>query len=131
MEDITNKFGLLTRDAIIVDEVLNDGDSVGSLKIIHSPGHTPGHICLYSEEDRVVIGGDFLFKSVLGNEGLYVPSSELSFDPLLGGVSPRRLSKLHFDKLLLGHQDAPLLDNASASVERAAKDIISVAKPPS
>ncbi|MGI0078294.1 MAG: MBL fold metallo-hydrolase [Nitrososphaerales archaeon] len=120
MEDIAKKFGKLGVDPIPIDEVLNDGDSIGRLKVVHSPGHTPGHIAVYSSEDRTVIGGDFLFKSVLGVEGLFVPDSEVSIDPLLAAVSARRISQLHFEKLLLGHQDAPILENASEAVERAA-----------
>ncbi|CAN5597730.1 hypothetical protein BH20ACT10_BH20ACT10_14050 [soil metagenome] len=45
---------------------LSDGDRVEaggvSLEVIETPGHTLGHISLYSHEDRVLIGGD-LFHS--------------------------------------------------------------------
>ena len=42
---------------------LEDGDVIpglGGLRVIHTPGHTPGSICLYSEERRLVIVGDIL-----------------------------------------------------------------------
>lgn len=32
----------------------------GGIKIIHTPGHTPGHICLYIKEGGVLIAGDGL-----------------------------------------------------------------------
>jgi hypothetical protein len=67
-----------------------------------------------------LIGGDFLFSGVMGIDGLYVPQ-ELSIDPVVAVLSAKRISRLHFDKLLLAHQNAPLLDgNAPNAVERAA-----------
>ena len=36
------------------------------LKVLHTPGHTPGHISLYSEDDAVVWVGDVLFKGSVG-----------------------------------------------------------------
>jgi hydroxyacylglutathione hydrolase len=47
------------------DELLNDGDAVAlgehRFTVMHLPGHDPGHIVLYSEPDRVFLGGDVLF----------------------------------------------------------------------
>ena len=52
------------------DEFLEDGMvlEVGNLKIrvIHTPGHTPGQSCLYVEDEGVVIVGDLLFKGSVG-----------------------------------------------------------------
>ncbi|MFY9750645.1 MAG: MBL fold metallo-hydrolase [Methanoregula sp.] len=46
---------------IVPDIKLNDGDTIGGLKVIHTPGHTPGSICLWSEADKVLISGDTVF----------------------------------------------------------------------
>ena len=123
-EQVEKKFGSLARDPVVADYWLSEGDKVGRLKVIHSPGHTLGHMSLYSEEDGAVIGGDFLFKDVLGSDGLFLPKW-VSIDPVLAGVSARRIAQLHFDKLLLGHQNEPLLDkNAPAEVEKAANQLL-------
>ncbi|MBA2690912.1 MAG: MBL fold metallo-hydrolase [Rubrobacter sp.] len=49
-----------------VTRYLSDGDRIEaggvSLEVIETPGHTLGHVSLYSHEDRVLIGGD-LFHS--------------------------------------------------------------------
>jgi len=45
-------------EPIIVDEQVSDENMIGSLKVIHTPGHTPGHISLYYEEDRILFGAD-------------------------------------------------------------------------
>jgi glyoxylase-like metal-dependent hydrolase (beta-lactamase superfamily II) len=52
----------------------SDGEiyAVGNLnfKILHSPGHTPGHIVLAEEELRKVFGGDCLFAGSIGRTDL-------------------------------------------------------------
>ncbi len=40
--------------------LLVPGDRVGSLEVIASPGHTPGHVALLSHRDRALICGDAL-----------------------------------------------------------------------
>ena len=46
---------------IMPDIVLSDGDIIGGLTVIHTPGHTPGSICLFSALDKVLISGDTVF----------------------------------------------------------------------
>jgi glyoxylase-like metal-dependent hydrolase (beta-lactamase superfamily II) len=46
---------------IAPDIILAEGDTIGELTVIHTPGHTPGSICLFSERDRVLISGDTVF----------------------------------------------------------------------
>jgi glyoxylase-like metal-dependent hydrolase (beta-lactamase superfamily II) len=46
---------------IAPDIVLAEGDIIGELKVFHTPGHTPGSICLFSEQDHVLISGDTVF----------------------------------------------------------------------
>lgn len=38
--------------------LLNPGDRVGSLEVIASPGHTPGHIAFFDHRDKTLIAGD-------------------------------------------------------------------------
>jgi glyoxylase-like metal-dependent hydrolase (beta-lactamase superfamily II) len=53
---------------------LNEGDEVrlgnDILKVILAPGHSPGSICFYSEEQKFVIGGDVLFRESIGRTDL-------------------------------------------------------------
>lgn len=49
---------------------LNDGDSIrfgnSEVKVLYTPGHANGSICLYSEKDDFVIVGDVLFNESIG-----------------------------------------------------------------
>ncbi|MDB3870525.1 MBL fold metallo-hydrolase [bacterium] len=50
------------------NDTLTFGDS--SFKILFTPGHAPGHICLYSKENNLVIAGDVLFQGSIGRTDL-------------------------------------------------------------
>ena len=40
---------------------LHEGDDYFGWKVIHTPGHTPGSICLYNQKENSLISGDTLF----------------------------------------------------------------------
>lgn len=42
----------------------------GSLRIIHTPGHTPGHVCLYDDSSKLLLTGDTLFRESIGRTDL-------------------------------------------------------------
>ena len=42
------------------DVLLEPGDCVGSLEVIETPGHTPGHVAFLDTRDRTLIAGDVL-----------------------------------------------------------------------
>lgn len=52
------------------DVLLEDGDTIDEagirLTVLHTPGHTPGGICLYAETEGVVFAGDTLFADGIG-----------------------------------------------------------------
>ena len=50
----------------------NDIVSFGNneLTVIFCPGHSPGHICLYSERESTLISGDLIFKNSIGRSDL-------------------------------------------------------------
>ncbi|MFN3599172.1 MAG: MBL fold metallo-hydrolase [Aquificaceae bacterium] len=72
-----------------------------SLKVLHTPGHTPGLCCLYNERDKVLIAGDLLFKGGVGRWDL--PGGDLE---ALRGSLKRIFEELEDDVLVIcGHYD--------------------------
>ena len=44
-----------------VDRLLNDNETLdicGGLRVLHTPGHTPGHISLFLEQSNIIVAGD-------------------------------------------------------------------------
>lgn len=117
MRALIKEYGSFEVEPISVDEQVSDGDMIGSLKVIHTPGHTPGHISLYYEKDKLLLGADSIYKHVFGAEGMYISAPQVSIDPVTAIISAQRLSKVNFDKLLMAHQDSPLLEEARGAVE--------------
>jgi ribonuclease/clavin/mitogillin len=42
------------------EEIRLGGSAVDRWEVLHTPGHAPGHICLWNEDERVVIVGDMV-----------------------------------------------------------------------
>ncbi len=102
-----------------VDRVLQDGDVLpfaGGLRVIHAPGHTPGHIALYSKERRVLFAGDSLMNTL----GLRLPMYFASHDMDQARRSVRMLAELDFDIALPGH-GAPIIGRANEKMAEWAK----------
>lgn len=60
--------------APIGEEFLTENDTIqigeDQLTIIYAPGHSPAHLCFYSEAQGFLIGGDVLFKNSIGRTDL-------------------------------------------------------------
>ena len=56
------------------DEFIKDGDdiSIGNckLKVVHTPGHSAGSCCFYSEDEGILFSGDTLFRESVGRYDL-------------------------------------------------------------
>jgi hydroxyacylglutathione hydrolase len=83
---------------ITPDIVLDEGDIIGELKILHTPGHTPGSICLFSERDRVLISGDTVFSDGCFGRYDFPGGSRMEL-----ARSLNRLSLLDVEGLYPGH----------------------------
>jgi len=52
---------------IPVDQVVENGDIISlggiELEVVHTPGHNPGHICLYIRREKIMFTGDHVLSS--------------------------------------------------------------------
>lgn len=108
-----------------VDATLKQGDRVAGFSVLEVPGHSPGHLAFWREEDRVLVLGDVVFnlRTSTGRPGLQLPPRLLTPDPLMNLASARRLAALDPEVVCFGH-GPPLRDGerfkrfvAAASVE--------------
>jgi glyoxylase-like metal-dependent hydrolase (beta-lactamase superfamily II) len=57
-------------EAFTPNRWLEDGDTVTvgklSLEVLHTPGHTPGHVCFFDRASKLAIVGDVLFEGSIG-----------------------------------------------------------------
>lgn len=69
------------------------------LEIRHAPGHTPGHVIFYCEEDAVVFCGDVIFQGSIGRTDL--PGGD--FNTLINSIRSEILTLPDETRLLTGH----------------------------
>ena len=74
------------------DYFLDEGDIIEKagvrLRVIYTPGHTPGGICLYAEKDNIIFVGDTLFAGSVGRTDF--PGS--STRQLIEGITKKLLT---------------------------------------
>lgn len=59
-----------TAEAFPITPLANSQKLIANSQIIHTPGHTPGSICLYWPEEKVLLSGDTLFQMGYGRTDL-------------------------------------------------------------
>jgi glyoxylase-like metal-dependent hydrolase (beta-lactamase superfamily II) len=80
-----------------------------SLHVEWTPGHSPGHVCLYDAESRVLFAGDHVLPDLSPNIGLHPQSTPDPLHEYLDGL--RRMAALNPELILPAHgrpfTDAP------------------------
>ena len=120
-----------------VKQVIEDGDVLpihGGVRVIHTPGHTPGSVCFFLQDESVLFSGDTLFGSGNGvSRSIPFPGydrddyrrslvklAELEFDVLCGGHG-RALkggASDRFRELLAARPEPPTWGDMLKSVPR-------------
>jgi hydroxyacylglutathione hydrolase len=103
---IVNRLGrLIAGPPWKVSRPLRDGDEIAGFRVVHAPGHTPGHVIYFRESDRVAIAGDVLANlSFLTLEpGLRLPPPFFCTDSAQNRRSVELLASLRPSLVCFGH----------------------------
>lgn len=79
------------------DEPLKFGNT--ELQIIHVPGHSPGHVVFYFENEKMLIAGDVLFNGSIGRTDL--PGGH--YQTLISGIKTKLFSLPDETTVYCGH----------------------------
>ena len=105
-----------------VDEHLQDGtrlDLAGAVRVVFTPGHTPGHICLYLERSKTLVAGDALTAS----EGhLQGPNESATADMPTARQSVRKLAELDVQTIVCYHGGV-VREDARGQLRRVAQEL--------
>ena len=113
---------LLYGKPVEVDHRLRDEDTLDfsrEVMVIHTPGHTPGSICFFVPDSRLLVVGDVL-EYRFGR--LRPPMDVVTQDPRQARASLKRLLDLDFDIMCFGHFN-PIRDGAKAALRQLVESI--------
>jgi glyoxylase-like metal-dependent hydrolase (beta-lactamase superfamily II) len=89
---------------------------LGGLRVVHTPGHTPGSVCLYAERHRLLFTGDVL---QVRRGRLTYASAFFSHDHAGARASVERLAALDVGTIALSHYP-PWRDDPNAMLDQLA-----------
>lgn len=106
----------------VPDTLLREGDRVGSLEVVATPGHTPGHVSFLDTRDGALIAGDVFtsYGRVETTSRLYwrFPlATTATWDKERNLASAQKLRALEPTVLLVGH--GPVVRDPLPAIDRA------------
>jgi len=116
-------FYLLRYQPVEPDILLEDGIKLSGWQVLHTPGHTPGSVCLFQPGKSIVVG-DALRTSWQGHPRPI--SRRICLDLAQARQSLINIAALNYEVLLPGH-GAPLVNEASLIIRSMVKRV--TAKP--
>ena len=89
------------------DTKLYGGETISTgrftFEVVWTPGHSPGHICLYEPAQKILISGDHILPTITPNVGLHPQSSKNPLGDYLDSLA--EIKELDVDLVLPGHEN--------------------------
>ena len=105
------------------DAFATDGDDLeidgATVRVIHTPGHTPGSVSLYAADAHLLFSGDTLFRESIGRTDL--PGGDM--DEILRSISQRLFALPDDTRVLPGH-----MQETTIAHERAHNPFVRLAR---
>ncbi|MEM1612196.1 MAG: MBL fold metallo-hydrolase [Desulfurococcaceae archaeon] len=105
---------------IKADLVVEEGALIGPLRVVHTPGHTPGSICLYDAETKSLFVGDLVYEE--RGELNEIPH-QYSHDPYKNRIAIASLLDLAFENVMPSHGE-PVLGVGKEALRRLVKKLL-------
>lgn len=96
-----------------VDRALRDGDTIGDLVVVHTPGQTPGHVAYWHEPTRTAITGDLMQRGDVAWVPFGGPWADGALERMVESV--RTIAALRPARCLSGH--GPPVEDVPAAVD--------------
>ena len=97
---------------------LEDGDTIFNdtfeFEVLWTPGHSPGHICLYERERRFILTGDHVLYDTTPHIGLNPQSGDNPLGDYISSLKKLERLKVHF--ILPGH--GPMFNALGLRIEK-------------
>ena len=112
MKEYCHVFGIdLNEEPPAIGKYLSEGDEVTfgntSLKVLNTPGHSPGSLVFYSEKDGCAFCGDVLFRGSIGRTDL----DKGDFKQLINSISTKLFTMPDNTYIYTGHGDPTTIGN--------------------
>lgn len=108
-----------------VDRTVNDGDVIdevmGGLQVIATPGHSPGHVCFWQPERKILFAGDVLMNA-FSLSGLRLPFAIATPDMAEDIRSIRKIAELDAGIACFGHGE-PITHDAASAIRALARKV--------
>lgn len=106
-------------------KVLKDQDIIDiggrKIQVLHTPGHSPGHMCFYEENRGYLFTGDLIY---IGTLFAYYPST----DPVAYLASVKKVAALPVTKVFPAHHDLNVPETILSDMENAFMELDSEGK---
>jgi glyoxylase-like metal-dependent hydrolase (beta-lactamase superfamily II) len=112
----------MTLKGITVDRTVKDGDvieALGGLQVVATPGHSPGHLCFWQPDRKILFTGDVMMY-LLGR--LRLPLAAFTPDMAENIRSIKKVAALDVEVACFGHGE-PLTQNTAATIRAFAQRV--------